>query len=356
MTSHDSQHNKNQINNDDFLDYALTHDFGDIHFKVDKATGMKAMVAIHSTKLGPSLGGCRFIHYPDTKTAIYDCLRLARGMSYKAALANLPLGGGKAVIIEPTKAYDRKAYLKSFGKFVNELGGRYITALDSGTQLADMDIIAEHTPFVASRASENGDPSPYTALGIVRGIEAAVLFKLGKDNLKGLHIAIQGLGHVGSLVAKYVHEKGATLTVADINPTLVENIVNKFGAKAVDTKDIHKTTCDVYSPCALGSIINDETINELQTSIIAGGANNQLAHSYHGEELHKRGILYATDYVINAGGLILAASKYLHTHEDTINEQIDGIGATLYAIFSRSIKENRPTSEIADALAQEKLA
>jgi leucine dehydrogenase len=201
---------------DDFMDYALSHDFGDLHFKVDKNTGMKAIIAIHSTKLGPSLGGCRFIEYPDTTTALYDAMRLARGMSYKAASVNLPLGGGKAVILKPTKPYDREAYLHSFGGFVNDLGGRYITALDSGTELSDMDIIAQHTPYVASLSSHNGDPSPYTAMGILRGIEAAVLFKLNKTSLEGLHIAIQGLGHVGYHLARHLHELGARLTVADI--------------------------------------------------------------------------------------------------------------------------------------------
>ena len=344
------------IENDDFLDYALAHDFGDLHFKVDPKSGMKAIIAIHSTKLGPSLGGCRFINYPNTKSALYDAMRLARGMSYKAALVNLPLGGGKAVIIQPPHAYDREAYFHHFGAFVNDLGGRYITALDSGTQLSDMDIIAQHTPYVASLSSHNGDPSPSTAKGVVRGIEAAVSFKLGKDNLKGLHIAIQGLGHVGYQIARHLHEQGVQLTVADIAPAVVERAVKEFGAAAVSTENIHKVACDVFAPCALGAIINDMSINQLQTTIIAGAANNQLAHTYHGQRLHAEGILYATDYVINAGGLIFAASKYFHTPEHKINEQIDGIRTTLLQIFKRSTEENRPTSEITDTIAQEILA
>ncbi|MCP0914455.1 MULTISPECIES: Leu/Phe/Val dehydrogenase [Legionella] len=342
--------------NEDFLEYALSRGFGELHFKVDRETGMKAIVAIHSTKLGPALGGCRFIHYPDTTAALYDAMRLARGMSYKAALVNLPLGGGKAVIIEPSKPYDRTAYLHRFGEFVNDLGGRYITALDSGTQLSDMDIIAEHTPHVASLSSHNGDPSPYTAKGILRGIQAAVFFKLGRENLNGLHVALQGLGHVGYLLAQHLHELGVNLTVADINPERVEQAVKEFGASAVATENIHKIPCDVFSPCALGAVINDITINQLQTGIVAGAANNQLAHAYHGQKLHDKGILYATDYVINAGGLIFAASKYLHTQESLVNQQIDGIGTTLLQIFERSAKENRPVSVITDTLAQEKLA
>lgn len=340
---------------DDFLDYALSHGFGDLHFKVDSKTGMKSMIAIHNTKLGPALGGCRFIEYPSTAKAINDVMRLARGMSYKAALVNLPLGGGKAVIIKPSQPFDRNAYLHSFGEFVNDLGGRYITALDSGTNLNDMDIIGEHTPYIASLSSYNGDPSPSTAKGVLRGIQAAVEFKLNKTDLSGLHIAIQGLGHVGYGLAQHLHELGATLTVSDVNASAVERAVNELNATAVATDQIHKVPCDVFAPCALGAIINDTSINELQTSIIAGAANNQLAHTYHGQLLHEKGILYAVDYVINAGGLIFAASKYLNTHEDLVNEQIDGIKTTLLSIFERSARENCPTSEIADTMAQEKL-
>ncbi len=341
---------------EDFLDYALAHGFGDLHFKVDPETGMKAIVAIHNTKLGPALGGCRFIPYPDTMTAIYDAMRLARGMSYKAALVNLPLGGGKAVIIQPKQPYDRQAYLHQFGKFVQELGGRYITALDSGTQLSDMDVIAQHTPYVASLASHNGDPSPSTAKGVLRGIQAAVEFKLGKDSLKDLHIAVQGLGHVGYLLCKFLHERGARLSVSDVVPVHVDRAVAEFGASSVSPENIDKIACDVFAPCALGAIINDTSIDQFQTSIIAGAANNQLAHTYHGKRLHEKGILYATDYVINAGGLIFAASKYFQTPEELVNQQIDGIRSTLLEIFSRSQREDKPVSDIADTLAQEKIS
>ncbi len=341
---------------DDFLDYALSHHFGDLHFKVDSETGMKAIIAIHSTKLGPALGGCRFIEYPDTKTAVYDAMRLARGMSYKAASVNLPLGGGKAVIIQPNQPYDRSKYLYRFGEFINELGGRYITALDSGTQLSDMDLIAQQTRYVASLSSHNGDPSPYTAKGVLKGIEAAVSFQLGKEDLGGLHIAIQGLGHVGYLLAEHLHELGVKLTVADVDPSRVERAVKAFGAKAVSTEQIHTIPCDVFAPCALGAIINDDSIPQLQTTIIAGAANNQLAHTYHGQRLHDKGILYATDYVINAGGLIFAASQYLQTEKPHVDEQIEHIKYALLEIFTRSMKENKPSSDIADHMAQEKLA
>lgn len=340
---------------DDFLEYALTHGFGDLHFKVDPETGMKAIIAIHNTKLGPALGGCRFIEYPSTAAALKDAMRLARGMSFKAASVNLPLGGGKSVIIKPRGPFDRTKYMQRFGQFVNELNGRYITALDSGTVLSDMDIIGEQTSYVASLSKYHGDPSPSTAKGILRGIQAAVAFKLGKDNLQGIHVAIQGLGHVGYLLAQYLHELGAKLTVADISPAVIEKAIKEFGAKPVSTDEIHKVPCDVFAPCALGAILNDITIPQLQTTIIAGAANNQLAHSYHGKVLHDKGILLAVDYVINAGGLIFAASKYLHSHEDQIHEQIDHIYTYLIEIFTRSAKENIPTNDIADTLAQEKL-
>jgi len=339
----------------DFLNYALSHGFGDFHVKVDPATGMQAIIAIHNTKLGPALGGCRFLEYANHELALYDALRLARGMSYKAALVNLPLGGGKSVIIKPRKTFDRKAYFHQFGQFVNELNGRYITALDSGTTLSDMDIIGEHTPYVASLTT-HGDPSPSTAEGIFYGIQAAVFFKYGKSSLNGLHVAIQGLGHVGHRLAFLLNQSGAHLTVADINHHVVENAMKEFGAKSIDVDKVHQVPCDIFSPCALGSILNDQTIPELQTKIVAGAANNQLAHTQHGQQLHDKGILYAPDYVINAGGLIYAANHYMHGSLATIKEKLVHIHDSLLVIFERSKQDNMPTSEIADKLAQEKLA
>lgn len=341
---------------EDFLEYALSHGFGDLHFKVDPKTGMKALIAIHSTKLGPALGGCRFIEYPNIRMAIQDAMRLARGMSFKAASVNLPLGGGKSVLIKPKGPFDREQYMRQFGLFINELQGRYITALDSGTELKDMDIIAEHTPYVASLSQHNGDPSPSTAEGVLRGIQAAVAFRLGKDQLKGMHVAIQGLGHVGALLAQKLQALGATLTVADVSPKAVEWAAKELGAQVVSPDKIHRVPCDVFSPCALGAVINDTSIEQLQTTIVAGAANNQLAHRLHGKILHDKGILFAVDYVINAGGLIFAASKYLHTPAEKVLQQIDGIYTSLMEIFERSAKEGLPVSQIADALALEKLS
>ncbi len=343
------------MNNDFFLNYALQHGFGDIHFKVDESIGFCAIIAIHNTHRGPALGGCRFIEYPDYSTAIYDAMRLARGMSYKNASVNLPLGGGKSVIIKPKGAFDRALYFAKFGEFVEELGGRYITALDSGTLLSDMDIIAEKTSYVASLSQHHGDPSPSTAQGVLQGIKAAVAYKLNKKSLAGLHIAIQGLGHVGYDLACHLKALGASLTVADINPLQVEKAIRELGAKSLPTDIIHTVPCDVFSPCALGGVLDENNINSLQTTIVAGAANNQLAHAYNGQQLHNKGILYAPDYIINAGGVIFAANKYFKHSASELDHQINAIPHSLTEIFKRSALENKPTSEIADIIAEEKL-
>ncbi len=339
----------------DFLDYALDHQFGDIQCKIDPKSGMRAIIAIHNTKLGPALGGCRFIEYDHSTSAILDALRLARGMSYKSALAGLPLGGGKAVIIKPKTPFDRDAYFHAFGTFVQDLGGRYITAMDSGTELSDMAIIAQHTPYVASLAKDDGDPARATALGILRGIQAAVAFQKQQDHLEGLVIAIQGLGHVGHLLAHHVHALGAKLIVADLDLKRVQQVVSELGAQSVPCSDIHKVPCDVFSPCALGAIFDETTIPQLQTKIIAGAANNQLAHRRHGQILHDKGILYAPDYVINAGGVIFACGKYFHASPIETEQNLNRIGKSLTEIFARSQQENKPTSEIADKIAEELL-
>jgi len=345
------------IDDANFLDYADAHGFGELHMKIDPVTGMRAIIAIHSTKLGPALGGCRFVEYPDSNTALYDAMRLARGMSYKAASVGLPLGGGKAVILKPKGDYDREAYFHAFGDFVNSLGGRYITALDSGTELSDMDIIEQHTPYIASCTRLQGDPSPSTVQGVLLGIQAAAEFKWHNPSLKDLHIAIQGLGHVGYHLAKILHDLGVKLTVADINPDTVQRAMHEFGAKSAPTANIHEVPCDIFAPCALGAVLNDETIQALKAPVVAGAANNQLAHTYHGQQLHDRGILYAPDYVINAGGLIFAADQYLnHAHsKKPLPDQLNNIHTSLLEIFQRSAHENMPTSTIADTMAQEKL-
>ncbi len=344
------------INQEKIFDYALQKGFGDLHLKLCPKTGLQAIVAIHSTKLGPALGGCRFIEYANPFTALYDAIRLARGMSYKAALVGLPLGGGKAVILKPKGSFDRREYFLKFGEFVESLGGRYITAIDSGTSLSDMDIVNEKTRHVASLSKDNGEPSYCTATGVLKGIEAAVKYKLNRNNLEGLTVAIQGIGMVGYTLATYLHKMGVRLIVSDIKAENCKKAENELGAKVVSSETIHQSECDVFSPCALGAIINDTTIHELNTPIIAGAANNQLARTYHGNILHEKGILYATDYVINAGGLIYASSLYNKTEPKLANEQVNNIYHSLLNIFQRSEEENIPCSEIADKIAREKLA
>lgn len=343
------------INEENFIDYARDKGFGDIHFKVDKKSGMVSIISIHSTKFGPALGGCRFIEYHSPFAALYDGMRLARGMSFKAAVVGLPLGGGKAVVIKPHGTFDRKAYFEAFGDFVESLGGRYVTAVDSGTTLDDMDIIHNKTNYVASLAKENGEPSGFTAEGVFLGIKAAVEFKLQKSSMKGLHVAIQGIGKVGYDLAERLYQEGATLTVSDVNEKALERAKKELGANVAPLTEIHKVPCDVLAPCALGASINDITLNEINTSIIAGSANNQLARAYHGEIMHQKGILFAPDYVINAGGLIHASSCYNKTPRDMARKQIENIYHSLLTIFERSQKENLPCSLIADRIAEEKL-
>lgn len=341
---------------DDILDFAENQAVGELHFFIDPTTKIKAIIAIHDTTLGPALGGCRFIEYPNTKQAIKDAVLLAKGMTYKSALANLPLGGGKAVIIKPPYAFDREAFMHEFGKFIEILGGRYVTALDSGSELSDMDIIAQHTKHVASLSHESGNPAPFTALGVLYGIETAVAFHLGKTDLSGLHVAIQGVGEVGGLLAEHLFARGVRLTISDTNPARAEHLAKKFAAKVVAPDKIYQVECDVFSPCALGGIINDLSIPKFQTAIIAGGANNQLQCDYHGELLHEKGILYATDYAINAGGIIYAGSKYLKTSPEQARARLAEIPDTLMKIFSRSKAEDQACNLVADELVREKLA
>ncbi len=342
------------INQENFIEYGFQRGFGDIHIKMCPQTGLQAIIAIHSTKLGPALGGCRFVEYASPFAALYDAMRLARGMSHKAAVVGLPLGGGKGVIIKPKGNFDRKAYFESFGTFVEDLGGRYITAVDSGTTLEDMANLHTKTNHVASL--ENSEPSLHTSLGVLKGIQAAVYHKLGKDSLEGVHIAIQGVGKVGFGLANYLHELGAKLTVSDINQEVCNAAEEHFGASVVENHLIHKIKCDVFSPCALGGAINDATINQLNTSIIAGAANNQLARSHHGHLLHEKGILYAPDYVINAGGLIFASNFYFKNDDAIVDNQINNIYHSMLNIFERSSTDNTPSSVVADTIAEERLS
>jgi len=325
----------------------------DLHLRRDPATGLQAIIAIHNTRLGPALGGCRFIEYISDEAAITDAIRLARGMSYKAALANVPQGGGKAVIIRPPLIRDRGALYRAFGRFVNDLGGRYITAVDSGTTLQDMDEVAGVTPFVSGTSRDGADPSPVTALGVFSGLQAAVRHQLGSDSLKGLRVAIQGVGNVGRALARQLHESGASLVVSDPDPARTRYCEDAFDAEVVAPDAIHDQRCEVFAPCGLGGILNEQTVPRLQCRIVAGAANNQLAEEQQGEALHRAGILYAPDYVINAGGLIQVSLGYHRTPRSEVERRTRALGDTLTGLFERSRADDRPPEQIANQRAEE---
>ena len=337
--------------------FKLTNDFqfGEIHFKQCQKTGMRAIIAIHNTKLGPALGGLRFVHYENTEQAIMDALRLAQGMSYKAAMANLPLGGGKAVIIKPKHEFSRQDYMLSFGQFVESLNGRYITALDSGTELSDMEIISCTTHHLAS-STYYGDPSPHTVDGIIQGIKAACFVKFSSARLSELHMSVQGLGHVGYGIAKILTELGARLSITDINTDKAKQIARELNQTYVEPDEIYAVQADVFVPCALGGIINQDTLPQLKCKIIAGGANNQLSDISIAYQLHEKNILYVPDYVINAGGLIFACGRYFHQSEQKIENQINDIYQRIVDISIQSIEENIPPSVIFDSLAKQKIS
>jgi leucine dehydrogenase len=335
------------------------YDFGEAHFKLDKATHLQAIVAIHDTRLGPALGGCRFIEYDTDDDAIVDALRLARGMTYKAALAGLAHGGGKSVIIRPKRHFDRVALFRAFGRFIEDLRGHYITAEDSGTGLEDMEIVRTQTKWVTGidpSHGGSGDPSPFTALGVRRGIEACVKFKLGKDSLQGVHVAVQGVGHVGYHLCRELHAAGAKLTVADVDKLKSERAQREFGAAITNIDDVAKVDCDVFAPCALGAGLNDNTIPHLKAKVVAGAANNQLAEPRHGDDLHARGILYAPDYAINAGGLVNVAQEVKGYDANAARAKTLEIYNTIWDICERSKRLAAPTYKVADIMVEEKLA
>jgi leucine dehydrogenase len=342
---------------DSLMRYAEFLGYGDVHTKIDEKTGLKAIVAIHNLNRGPAIGGCRMMTYQTVDKAMEDALRLGYMMSYKAAINNLPHGGAKAVLLKPKVIKDREAYFEKFGDFINELGGRYITAVDSGTSPIEMDIISRRTPFVTCTTKLGGesDPSPFTSLGVRRAIEAAVKFKLNRSSLEGTHVAIQGAGHVGYSLAKDLSERGAKLTISDINIKALQRCVDEFGATVCLPDEIYDVDADIFAPCALGATLNLNTIKRLKVNIVAGSANNQLAHHHYGALLHERGILYAPDFLINAGGLIHVAVLYDHGDLEKSVEQIKQIYNTVYDIFERSKHENRATNEIAEKIARNRL-
>nr|NUR36941.1 Glu/Leu/Phe/Val dehydrogenase [Sphingomonas sp.] len=329
----------------------------EVHFIVDEKSGLKAIIALHSTHLGPAGGGCRFWHYAKDEQALTDALRLSRGMSYKNAMAGLPLGGGKAVILADQNRIKTPEMLHAFGKAVDGVCGRYVTAEDVGMNVADMVEIARATKYVAglpnSAGDVGGDPGPHTSLGVFLGIKAAVKRSLGKDSLSGVHLAIQGAGSVATGVALHACAEGATLSIADVDPARAQKLADATNGRVVATEEILRLEADVVSPNALGAILNEQTIAALKTPIVAGGANNQLATSDDGQRLHARGILYAPDYVINAGGIINVCTEYLGDGDASlVRQRIDGIPLRLEQIWAESEVSGRDPASVADAMAQ----
>ncbi|MFI8610570.1 Leu/Phe/Val dehydrogenase [Pseudomonas sp. NPDC077649] len=322
-----------------------------LHLAQDPATGLKAVIAIHNTRLGPALGGCRYLAYPDEQSAIRDAIRLAQGMSYKAALAGIAHGGGKAVIIRPPHVANRAALFEAFGRFIETLNGRYITAMDSGTSSVDMDCIAQHTRHATSTTSE-GDPSPHTALGVFAGIRATAQARLGSDDLEGLRIAIQGLGNVGFALAEELHAAGAELLVSDLDPGRVQLAVEQLGAHPVASEALLTTPCDILAPCGLGGVLNGQTVGQLRCAAVAGAANNQLANPEIADELEARGILYAPDYVLNAGGLIYVALRHRGEELAAITAHLAQISLRLTEIYAHAQADKRSPARVADSLAE----
>lgn len=321
----------------------------------DPAAGYRGIIGIHSTVLGPALGGTRFWQYASDQEAITDALRLSRGMTYKNAVAGLNLGGGKAVIIGDNRTPNRELIFRAHGRFVESLGGRYVTAEDVGTSPTDMDYIHMETDYVVGLAGRSGDPSPVTAHGVFRAIQASAKWKWGKDDLADKTVALQGCGHVGYFLATELHAAGAKLIVTDIDPVRVERVVQETGAKAVDVKDIYSVKAHIFAPCALGGIINDTTIKQLKVQIVAGGANNVLLEERHGDELDKRDILYAPDYVANAGGVINVYSELAGWDTTRSLRKADEIYNTVLGVFDIANADGIPTYRAADRLAERRL-
>ncbi|MFA8438849.1 Glu/Leu/Phe/Val dehydrogenase [Pueribacillus sp. YX66] len=333
-------------------------DFEQVLFCQDKHSGLKAIIAIHDTTLGPALGGTRMWMYENEEQALEDALRLAKGMTYKNAAAGLNLGGGKSVIIGDPKKDKSEELLRAFGRYIQTLNGRYITAEDVGTTVEDMDLIYEETDYVTGISpafGSSGNPSPVTAYGLYKGMKAAVLEAFGTESLQGKTIAVQGVGNVAYHLCKYLHEEGAHLIVTDINKDAVKKVVDAFQAEAVKPEDIYSVECDIFSPCALGGIINDETIEKLKAKVIAGSANNQLKEEKHGMLLFERGIVYAPDYVINAGGVINVADELYGYNRERAMKKVESIYDKISKIIEISKREQIPTSKAADRMAEERI-
>jgi len=325
----------------------------------DKDTGLKAIIGIHNTVLGPALGGTRMWNYTNEWEALNDVLRLSRGMSFKNSLSGLNLGGGKAVIIGDAKTQKTPELMTKFGQFVDSLSGKYITAEDVGMETKDMDIVREVTKHVAGISVEkggSGNPSPVTAYGVFVGMKAAAKYKFGSDNLEGKKVLVQGIGHVGEVLVQHLTESGAIVTVTDINEERVHQIGAKYGAKIFTGTDLYSADVDIYAPCALGATINDNTIHNIKASIIAGAANNQLANeAVHGKILKERGILYAPDFLINAGGVINVYSELVNWSREQVMQKTENIYNTALEIFKFADDNNITTHQAAFSMAQKRI-
>jgi leucine dehydrogenase len=337
--------------------FADFDDHEDVHMFTDTATGLRAIIAVHSTHLGPAAGGCRFWHYAEDEQGLIDALRLSRGMSYKNAMAGLALGGGKAVVLADAERTKTPEMLAAFGRAVDSLGGRYVTAEDVGVSVLDMVEISRQTKFVAGLPPEGGevggDPGPHTSLGVFLGIKAAVRRALGKDNVSGLHIALQGAGSVATGVALHAAAEGARLSIADVDQDKARKLADIANGKVVGVDEILAIEADVLSPCALGAILVEQSIAALRVPVVAGGANNQLATAEDGIRLHQRGILYAPDYVINAGGIINICTEYLDDGDaSVVRSRIEGIPERLEQVWTESATTGLDPASVADAMAQ----
>ena len=339
--------------------YMEKYDYEQLVFCQDENSGLKAIIAIHDTTLGPALGGTRMWTYDSEEAAIEDVLRLAKGMTYKNAAAGLNLGGGTTVIIGAPRKDKNPEMFRAFGRYIQSLNGRYITAEDVGTTEEDMDLIHMETDFVTGISAESqgssGNPSPVTGYGIYKGMKAAAKEVFGNESLEGKTIAVQGVGNVAYALCEHLHEEGANIIVTDINKEAVNRAVEAFHAEAVDPDDIYDVDCDIYAPCALGATINDETIPKLKAKIIAGSANNQLKESKHGDIIHEKGILYVPDYVINAGGVINVADELNGYNQARAMKKVETIYDNLTKVFEIARRDHIPTHAAADRMAEERI-
>jgi leucine dehydrogenase len=322
----------------------------------DSETGLKAIIAVHNTVLGPALGGTRMWMYNNEMEALNDVLRLSRGMTYKNAISGLNLGGGKAVIIGDARSMKSEALFRRFGKFVQSLGGKYITAEDVGISPIDMSWVAMETDHVVGLPGKSGDPSPVTAYGVYMGMKASAKMQFGSDSLSGKMVAVQGVGHVGEYLVKHLTEEGAKVVISDIHEETLKRVSSQYGASVVGLDEIYNVPMDIYAPCALGATVNDDTLAKLKCSIIAGAANNQLAvESVHGKEVMDKGIIYAPDFTINAGGVINCYSEVKSLSPKWAMGKAEEIYSTILNIVQRSKSENIPTYQIANRMAEERI-